>query len=148
MPLTNSDPSKPAITPGSDHKNATAYDYWDHVDFIIAEANRRNIYVGLLPSWGAWAPNARATPDPKVVFNAENARAYGEFLGKRYGKNKGIIWILGGDRVIKGPEEIWRAMAAGIAKGTNGRDDFVGLLMTWHPPGGGLIHNWQSPGQS
>jgi len=31
------------------------------------------------------------------VFNVDNAKIYGEYLGKRY-KNKPIIWILGGDR--------------------------------------------------
>ncbi|MFA7492456.1 MAG: DUF4038 domain-containing protein [Proteiniphilum sp.] len=32
--------------------------------------------------------------DGVAIFTPENARAYGEFLGKRY-KDKQIIWILG-----------------------------------------------------
>lgn len=142
LPLIGADPSKPAVTPGADPGNKDAYDYWDHVDFIIAEANRRGIYVGFLPSWAAWTPNSRERPDVKVVFNAANARVYGEFLGKRYGRNPGIIWVLGGDRVIKGHEDFWRAMARGIAVGTNGREDFAGLTMTFHPHGGGTSSQW------
>lgn len=142
LPLVNSDPAKPAVTPGNDPKNAAAYDYWDHVDFIVDEANRRGIYIGFLPSWGAWAPSSRQQPDPKIVLNADNARAYGEFLGRRYGK-KSIIWTLGGDRLITGHEEVWRSMARGIATGINGKpDDFKGIVMTCHPNGGGTSSIW------
>ncbi len=142
LPLVAADPTKPAVTPGKDPKNSEAYDYWDHVDFVIEEANRRGIYIGFLPSWGAWAPSSRATPDPKVVLNVENARVYGEFLGKRHGKNPGVIWVLGGDRLITGHEEVWRSMARGIAVGTNGKEDFAGLLITCHPHGGGTSSGW------
>jgi hypothetical protein len=141
LPLLDADPARPAVTPGADPKDKTAYDYWDHVDFIIDEANRRGIYLGFLPSWGAWAPSTRATPDPKVVLDPKNARAYGEFLGRRYAK-KGIIWILGGDRLITGHEEVWRSMARGIAVGANGKEDFTGLLLTCHPNGGGTSSIW------
>ncbi len=143
LPLVNADPARPAVTPGSDPANSEAYDYWDHVDFVVAEANRRGLYIGFLPSWAAWTPSAHPRPDVKVVFNAGNARVYGEFLGKRYGKNPGMIWILGGDRLLDGHEDFWRAMAGGIAAGTNGReDDFTGLIMTFHPSGGRSSSQW------
>jgi Protein of unknown function (DUF4038) len=49
------------------------------------------------------------------VFTADNARAYGAYLGARY-RDKPIIWMLGGDRIpdSKGRKEIWRAMARGL----------------------------------
>src|SRR5688572_17339589 len=71
LPLVERDPARPAITPGANPSDATAYDYWDHVDFIVNEANRRGLYIGLLPTWGAWAPHDRKQ-DPKIVFNEEN----------------------------------------------------------------------------
>ena len=40
---------------------------------------------------------------PIEIFNKDNARTYGEFLGKRY-RDKGIIWIIGGDRSPEGVE--------------------------------------------
>jgi hypothetical protein len=66
-----------------------------------------------------------------VVFTPENARVYGEFLGKRY-RDAGIIWILGGDRPIEEEvhRKIWDAMAAGIEAGDGGRH-----LVTYHPSG-------------
>ena len=140
LPLLDRDPRRPAVTPGTDPRNPDAYDYWDHVDFIVQEANRRGLYVGLLPTWGAWVP-VQGRDQPKAVFTAENAAAYGEFLGKRYA-GQGIIWILGGDRVLAGHEDIWRALARGIAVGANGREDYTGLTMTCHPNGGGSSSAW------
>lgn len=134
LPLTDRDPAKPATTPGTDPKKPDAYDYWDHVDFIVDEANRRGIYIGFLPTWGSWAPNERKE-DTSIVFTEQNAATFGEFLGKRYAK-KGIIWVLGGDRPSTGVENIWRAMARGIAIGVSGKEDYSALLMTYHPRGG------------
>jgi len=140
LPLTEFDPARPALTPGSDPKNAAAYDYWDHVDFIVAEANRRGLYIGFLPTWGSWAPNERKQ-DTRIVFTAANAQAYGEFLGKRY-RDKGIIWIIGGDRSANGVEANWRAMAKGLAIGVSGKEDYSALLMTFHPRGGATSSTW------
>ena len=140
LPLRERDPAQPATTPGNDPRNAEAYDYWDHVDFIVEEANRRGIYIGLLPTWGAWAPNERKE-DTLIVFNEANAQTFGEFLGKRY-RGKGIIWVLGGDRSANGVEKIWRAMARGLAIGVVGKEDYSGLLMTFHPRGGLTSSTW------
>jgi len=133
LPLLGRDPSRPWVTPGNAPEEAEAYDYWDHVEFIIDEANRRQLYVGLLPTWGRWVGNDRNPSDQ--VFNPENAFVYGRFLGQRFGA-KGIIWVLGGDRPAEGVEEIWRAMARGIAFGIGGREDYSRALMTFHPAGG------------
>jgi len=140
LPLTNLDPTKPATTPGHDPKNADAYDYWDHVDFIVNEANRRGLYIGFLPTWGSWAPNERKE-DTRIVFNEQNAQAFGEFLGKRY-RSKGIVWIIGGDRSANGVEAVWRAMARGLAIGVSGKEDYSALLMTFHPRGGMTSSAW------
>jgi len=140
LPLTNLDPTKPATTPGHDPKDAAAYDYWDHVDFIVDEANRRGLYIGFLPTWGSWAPNERKE-DTRIVFNEQNAQAYGEFLGKRY-RSKGIVWIIGGDRSANGVEAVWRAMARGLAIGVSGKEDYSALLMTFHPRGGMTSSAW------
>ncbi|MFB3779804.1 MAG: DUF4038 domain-containing protein, partial [Bryobacteraceae bacterium] len=43
LPLIDKDPTKPAVTPGADPANAQAYDYWDHVDYIVAQANARGL---------------------------------------------------------------------------------------------------------
>jgi hypothetical protein len=138
LPLIDKDPTKPAVTPGANPGNPQQYDYWDHVDYIIDQANRRGIYIGLLPTWASWVPHENSK---QHVFTAENAEAYGKFLGQRY-RTKSIIWILGGDRLPAGFENIWRAMARGIAIGINGREDYSRLTMTFHPRGQATSSTW------
>ncbi|MCW5964603.1 MAG: glycoside hydrolase family 140 protein [Bryobacterales bacterium] len=130
LPLIDRDPARPAVTNGANPGNPAQYDYWDHVDYIIDQANARGLYIAMLPTWGRWVHN-----EPQPVFTPANAQAYGEFLGKRYGR-KGIIWVIGGDRTPTGVEETWRAIARGIAIGVSGREDYDKVLMTFHPRGG------------
>jgi hypothetical protein len=133
LPLIDKDPTKPATTPGANPSKGPEYDYWDHVDYIIDEANRNGLYLGLLPTWGRWVTKDR--PPDESIFNVASAQTYGEFLGKRFG-HKGVIWILGGDRKATGVEDIWRAMAKGIAIGVAGKEDYDAVLMSFHPTGG------------
>ena len=139
LPLVGNDPTKPATTPGANPAKSTEYDYWDHVEYIIDEANRNGIYVGLLPTWGRWV--VKNTRKDESIFTPASAQTYGEFLGKRFGK-KGIIWILGGDRSADGVEDIWRALARGIAIGVSGKEDYDMVLMGFHPRGGGTSSTW------
>lgn len=139
LPLEGKDPTKPAITPGNDPRNATAYDYWDHVEYIVDQANKRGLYIAFLPTWGRWV-NHNEKSDESLLTPA-NAATYGEFLGRRFGK-KGIIWILGGDRTATGYEETWRALARGIHTGVSGKDDPAAVLMSFHPRGGETSSAW------
>lgn len=130
LPFVDLDVTKPAVKDGPQN------DYWDHVDFIVAQANKRGIYIGFLPTWGRFWHDTNN--DRKPLFNASNAEVYGEWLGKRY-KDAGLIWILGGDRAVDSDEqkEIIRAMAKGLRKGDGGAH-----LQTFHPPGGGGSARW------
>ena len=125
VPLIDLDPARPIEA------------YFEHVDYIINKANQLGLVMGVLPTWGdkLYSINPGAGP---VVFNQENARKYGEFLGKRY-KDNNIVWILGGDRTIDSMEvlQIWRAMAEGINAGDGGKH-----LMTFHPRGGTSSSDW------
>ncbi|MDB6151804.1 MAG: putative endoglucanase [Chthoniobacteraceae bacterium] len=130
LPLIDLDPGRPAVTDGP------ANDYWDHVDFIVDKANSLGITVGFLPTWGRyWHDKIK---EGKPLFTRENAATYGEWLGQRY-KDKGIIWIVGGDRGLENDEqkEIIRAMARGLRKGDGGTH-----LITLHPPGGAGSAQW------
>ncbi len=132
LPLIGRDPTTPASTPGDEPTSAAQYDYWDHVDFIVREAERRGLHVAMLPTWGRWVNNPQAPGD--VVFDERNAEAYGRFVGERY-RSHPIIWVLGGDRHTDGVEKVWRALARGIAIGTSGREDYSRVTMTFHPCG-------------
>jgi hypothetical protein len=140
LPFVDADPGRPAVTAGANPKDPQQYDYWDHVDFIVHEANQRGLYIALLPVWARWLGVHERERGDRVVTTA-NAQSYGEFLGKRYGR-KGIIWVLGGDRVGAGFEEVWRALARGIAIGVSGREAYDAVLMTYHPGGGQTSSTW------
>ncbi len=127
LPFVDFDPARPAVSTGR-------YGYWDHVDFIVNQANRRGMYIAMLPAWGRWVTDDR-------VITTRNAQSYGEFLGRRYGR-KGVIWVLGGDRTASGFEDVWRALARGIAIGVSGKEDYSAVLMTFHPRGGGTSSTW------
>jgi hypothetical protein len=130
LPLIDLDPARPAVKDGAQN------DYWDHVDYVVDRANAHGLYVGFLPTWGRyWHDKVR---DGKPLFTKENAAMYGEWLGQRY-RDKGLIWILGGDRSVDNDEqkEIVRAMARGLRKGDGGTH-----LMTFHPPGGAGSSQW------
>jgi hypothetical protein len=132
-PFLNNNPATPATTPGADPADATQYDYWDHVDYIVGEAEARGIYTAMLPTWGSHVVSG--------LINTSNAQAYGQFLGSRYA-NRSIIWVLGGDRPAAGYEAVWRAMAKGIAIGVSGTEDYSRVLMTYHPPGSAKSSTW------
>lgn len=139
LPFIDRDPTKPAVTPGANPNDPEQYDYWDHVEYIVDEANRHGLYIGFLPTWGRWVVGDREGKDK--VFTVQNAQTYGEFLGKRFGR-KGIIWVLGGDRTAAGFEDVWRAIARGIAIGVSGKEDYDAVMMTFHPRGGGSSSTW------
>jgi hypothetical protein len=123
-PLQDDDPERPNEA------------YFEHVDAVVAAAEGLGLFVGLLPTWGdKWKPAWGKGP---VIFNEQNARSYGEFLGRRY-RERAIIWILGGDR---DPEtdahlRIIRAMAEGLRTADGGRH-----LITFHPQGGSASSRW------
>ncbi|MFC3415080.1 glycoside hydrolase family 140 protein [Algoriphagus hitonicola] len=104
--------------------------YFEHVDFIIDEANKLGLVMGVLPTWGDKVYSEHPGAGP-ILFGEENARIFGEYLGRRY-RDANLVWILGGDRDIANEEvrAVWDAMAAGIAEG-----DGKTHLMTYHPRG-------------
>jgi len=128
VPLVDLDPGRP-----------NEY-YFAHVEYVVDKAASLGMFVGMLPTWGDKVGPKLWGVGPEV-FDTENARAYGRFLGERF-REKPIIWILGGDRPAETEEvrAIWRAMARGIKEGDGGRH-----LMTYHPVGGNSCSAWWPP---
>lgn len=124
LPLIDNDPTRPTLVNGPDN------DYWDHVDWIVEEANALGLFIAMLPTWGdKWNKKWGVGPE---IFTPENARSYGRWLGSRY-RDHDMIWVVGGDRPIESPvhREIVVAMARGLREGDGGAH-----LITFHPVGG------------
>jgi hypothetical protein len=109
--------------------------YFEHVDFIIRTAHEKGLFIALLPTW-ADKVNARRG-NPNVIFDRENARVYGQWLGSRYRNQPNIVWVLGGDREAEGYEELWASMAEGLRAGDGGAH-----LKTFHPYGRRSSSEW------
>ncbi|HTG43604.1 MAG TPA: DUF4038 domain-containing protein, partial [Verrucomicrobiae bacterium] len=45
-PLADNDPTKPDVKEGAQN------DYWDHVDYIVNQAEKLGLTIGFLPTWG------------------------------------------------------------------------------------------------
>ncbi|OWA34130.1 hypothetical protein B9G55_17560 [Saccharibacillus sp. O16] len=103
--------------------------YWDHVDALFDLAEDQGLYVALLPTWGDKF-NAMHGVGPEI-FTAENAYAYGRWLGERYGKRSGLIWVLGGDRPLS--TRLHFAIVDAMVRGL--KDGGAQQLMTFHPKG-------------
>ena len=122
------------VTKGNDPNHPDEYDYWDHIDFALSEAKKRNLYMALLPTWGNNV--AQLGGGPVLFSNEEKAYKYSRKLAERYKDNDHIVWILGGDRPPVYEKEgkhiddrpIWRAMAHAI-EDVCGKDAFI----TYHP---------------
>jgi hypothetical protein len=123
-PLIDNDPTRPNEA------------YFRHVDWVVERAREKGLFIGMLPTWGDKVVKASWGVGP-LVFNPENARAYGRFLEQRYRDHVNLIWILGGDRNPNGFEAIWRAMAEGLREGDGGRH-----LITYHPSGRRSSSEW------
>lgn len=121
VPFNNLDPTKPNEK------------YFELVDWTVQQAMRKNMFMGLLPTWGDKV--TRLWGEGPVVFNETNAYTYGKWLGIRYKDFPNIIWILGGDRPAKNDSAdwrpVWRAMAKGIKEGTSDK-----AIITYHISGG------------
>jgi hypothetical protein len=118
-PLLNNNP----VTPNDK--------YFEHVDWVIKKAEEKGIFIGLLPTWGdKW--NKKWGEGPPV-FNPENAKSFGKFIGQRYKNYPNIIWILGGDRPVESEthRQVIVAMAEGVREGDGGKH-----LISFHPTGG------------
>ena len=119
LPLENDDPTKPREA------------YFKHVDFIVDKAAALGLQIAFLPTWGDKVFKGGWGKGPEI-FNANNAKIYGKWLGNRYKDRKNIIWLLGGDRNPRNAEDvqIWRNMAAGVVEGVGGQNK---AMMSFHP---------------
>jgi len=98
--------------------------YFKRVDSLVEYAGRHGLVMALWPTWGYYVVEAK-------TINLNNARAYGRWLGTRYAKTPNIIWVVGGDRVPVGFEEVYRQLALGLREGDQGSH-----LISYHVSGG------------
>jgi hypothetical protein len=126
--LLNKNVGTPLVTQGSSFADDTQYDYWDHVDYIIDLAAKKNLYMALVPVWGS---NVKAG-----LVSQSEAEAYTAWLANRYKNNWNIVWLNGGD--IRGSDSMstWNIMGKTL------RNNDPHHLITFHPFGRTSSSQW------
>lgn len=76
LPFLNNDPLQPIVTPGNNPNDSLAYDYWDHVEYVINTANKYGLYINLLPVFGV------SEGEGYNLISPQNAYEYGRFIGR------------------------------------------------------------------
>ena len=106
------------------------YGYWDHMDYIIKQAEAEGIYIGMVCIWGGLVKAGLLTKDEAVK--------YGTFLANRYKNSPNIIWFMGGDIQGDIKPEVWNTLASTIKSIDKNH------LMTYHPRGRYTSARWWS----
>ena len=122
------DIAMPRDTEGTDPKDEQAYDYWDHVDYIVDLAAEYGLYMAMVPIWGSNVKSFPLTPD--------QAASYGEWLSERYRDRNNVIWLNGGD--IRGSDStaFWNALGNAL------KSTAPEHLVTFHPFGRTQSSTW------
>lgn len=117
----------PLTTPSAEAADPNAYDYWDHVDYVLNEAAARGFYVAVAPFRQQLLPKNRADAE-------------------RYGRRPNLIWMVGFDASaehIDSHADTYRALAKGIAEGTSGGvADYDKVFLTFQPAGRHSSSRW------
>lgn len=104
------------------------YGYWDHLDYIVDQAARQGIYIGMVCIWGGLVKGG--------LLSEEDAVKYGKFLADRYKDKPNIVWIIGGDIQGDVKTEVWDALARSI------KANDPNHLMSFHPRGRHTSAQW------
>ena len=127
--FVNGDMSLPAITPGNDPNDATQYDYWDHVDYMVDLAAQYGIYMAIAPTW-----SHLVYKDTSIT--TEKAELFAAHLANHFKDKPNIIWINGGSSKGERNTDIWELIGSTIKKNDPNH------LMTFHPFGRMQSSTW------
>ena len=102
--------------------------YWENLDFAIDLAEKKGLYLALVPVWGSNVKAGKVT--------SEQAEKYAEFLAKRYKDKPNLVWMNGGD--VRGNDsiQIWKTIGNTIKKYDPNH------LVTYHPFGRTQSSTW------
>jgi hypothetical protein len=112
--------------------------YFEHADRVLRTACELGLLVLLTPSYVGNGGGAEGWYREMRRAGADKMRAYGRFLGRRYGSLDNIIWVQGGD--YDPPD---KGLIRALAKGIEESDPAPAPLQTAHgSPGGSALGYW------
>ncbi|WP_340107610.1 DUF4038 domain-containing protein [Pikeienuella sp. HZG-20] len=121
-PPANAYGERPFVGAAFDEPNAA---YFDHVEWVLRRAESMGVAVFLTPAYVGVGGGGQGWYAEMRAAGPERLRAYGLYLGRRFGGLKNIIWTQGGDADAPDP-----ALVSAIAEGIRAADP--GALQTVH----------------
>lgn len=102
--------------------------YWENLDFVLDLAEKKGIYLALVPIWGSNVKSGHVSNN--------QAEAFAGFLARRYRDRSNIIWLNGGD--VRGDDSarIWNTI------GNTLKQEDPNHLVTFHPFGRTHSSEW------
>jgi hypothetical protein len=94
--------------------------YLEYYDYLLTKADSLGLYVCILPFWAQALNN----------YSINDLLAYGEKLGKYFGKYPNLIWCVGGEAAGESLPENVDALARGLKSGSQNNQ-----LLCVHPSG-------------
>lgn len=95
-------------------------DYFAHAERVLTLAESKGLLVAAAPLWvsccrdGWGGEDKNGRPGAMRVNGPEQCRAFGQYLGTRFGRFKNLMWILGGDNDPHGDREHIRELVLGL----------------------------------
>jgi hypothetical protein len=108
----------------NDNTDAPNEQFWQHIDYIVAQAQDRGLYVAVTMMW---------TDDYlSMGLTTDAAKAYrmGHWIGDRYKNQNNIVWVVSGEYNYGNWPKVYDDVAQGLKDG-----DLGNHLLTIHPGG-------------
>jgi hypothetical protein len=116
------------ITPGDSPSDPAQYDYWDHVDYVVATAAANGIYIAIAP---VWSHMVRRTP-----LTAAQVGPYIELVARRYQSRPNVIWLNGGSARGHENADVWQVIGETLKRHAPRQ------LVSYHPFGRTATTEW------
>jgi hypothetical protein len=114
--------------------------YMTHAERVLAMAAERGIVVILCPAYlgypgffPGFESRAQGWYEEVLANGAAGGRAWGEYLGRRFGEFRNIVWCIGGDRNPGEAAAGLDALARGL-RATGGDNLFTAHVLPEHSP--------------
>lgn len=89
--------------------------FFAHVDDVIGDAEALGLYLAVAPLWvGCCGEGWGGRGKPLQTNSREQCRAFGRWLGERYGSFPHLMWIMGGDNDPLDDREAIRQVALAL----------------------------------
>lgn len=110
--------------------------YFDHAEWVVAQAGQHGIQVFLAPIYLGYPSQAddEGWYREALACGVEKCRQYGRYVGSRFGRHDNIVWLMGGDRNPGAALDHVDAVAYGIQEHDGGRHLFTAHTQPEHSP--------------